>query len=76
MKLRDAVYKCDFCERESNGEQEWVFRWQGDTGSIHNERRHFGLCFECSGKLLNKEALAKKLMRWFGISQTQKGEKP
>lgn len=75
MEIRKATYKFDFCEQETDGEQTWVFRRVNCSGSIHESRRRFGLCHECSSHLLGYEPLAKKLMRWFGISKAPKETK-
>lgn len=47
MKLKDAIYRCDMCGKESNQGYLWFFRHERDSGSIHDKRFAFELCFEC-----------------------------
>lgn len=62
MKIRSAIYKCDFCGSETDIEVKYVFQPEDFSGSIHDTRRHFGLCMNCHRLIPCKERLGKKLI--------------
>ena len=61
MKIKEAVFKCDICEAETNEEFGWVFQRKGYSGSIHEVRHYFGLCDKCTRKASDRSVL-KRLM--------------
>lgn len=67
-RIKDAIYKCDFCGAETDREISYTFGPVHDR-SIHSVQHTFGLCWECHRSNIQVRGYVRSMiMKFLGIS--------